>query len=312
MVNLAEIVQGALEATRPGAAAKEIELRFMPGDPAIMVVGDAGRLQQLASNLISNAVKFTPERGQISVTLHKHGERVQIVVKDNGIGISPEFLPHVFDRFTQADTSSARRAGGLGIGLALVRHIALLHGGQVRADSQGAGRGATFTVDLPAAPAAAALALAAGPAPERRRGVEGALAGITVWLADDDPDAHEVVALTLRQAGAEARTFGSGRDLAAALEAALGTNPPQLLLLDLAMPDQDGFETLRQVRSLETVAGMDPIPAIALTAFTQVERERLRNAGFADRVDKPVDAEKLVAAIRNALKDQAVSVRAAS
>jgi PAS domain S-box-containing protein len=305
VVNLAEIVQAALEAVRPGAAAKEIDLRFSPGDPSIMVVGDGGRLQQLASNLLSNAVKFTAERGSIGVTLYKHGERVQIVVKDNGIGISPEFLPHVFDRFTQADTSSARRAGGLGIGLALVRHIALLHGGQVRADSPGAGRGSTFTVDLPAAPAAAALApvqpAARGPSSERRHG-NAALAGVTVWLADDDHDAHEVVALTLRQAGAEARSFGSGRDLVTALEAALGTQPPRLLLLDLAMPDQDGFETLRQVRSLETVAGIDPIPAIALTAFTQVERERLRTAGFTDRVDKPVDAEKLVAAIRAVLQ----------
>ncbi|HYG56382.1 MAG TPA: ATP-binding protein [Burkholderiales bacterium] len=309
VVNLAEIVHGALEAARPGAVAKEIELRFIPGDPAIMVVGDAGRLQQLASNLLSNAVKFTPERGSISVSLLKNGERVQMLVKDNGIGISPEFLPHVFDRFTQADTSSARRAGGLGIGLALVRHIALLHGGQVRADSAGPGKGATFTVDLPAAPASAMVSLV-GPQ-ERRRSIDAALAGLTVWLADDDPDAHEVVALTLRQAGAEPRTFSSGRDLVKALEGVITGGAPNLILLDLAMPDQDGFETLRQVRSAETVAGVEPIPALALTAFTQVERERLRAAGFADRVDKPVDAEKLIRAIRACLKDAPQPAKAA-
>jgi len=305
VVNLAETVNAALEAARPGAAAKEIELRFAPGEP-VMVVGDAGRLQQLASNLLSNAVKFTPEKGGVHVSLLKNGERVQIVVKDNGLGISPEFLPHVFDRFTQADTTSARRAGGLGIGLALVRHIALLHGGQVRADSPGLGKGATFTVDLPAAPLSVALAAIGAPSPDQRRKaqLEGALAGVRVWVADDDPDAHEVVALTLRQTGAAVQGFDSGRALVAALERNLAKQPPDLLLLDLAMPDEDGFETLRRVRSLELSTGMEqPIPAIALTAFTQVERERLRAAGFTDRVDKPVDADKLVAAIRTALKD---------
>jgi PAS domain S-box-containing protein len=305
VVNLAETVNAALEATRPGAAAKETTLRFSAGDP-VMVVGDAGRLQQLASNLISNAVKFTPERGLVQVSLLKNGERVQLVVKDNGLGIAPEFLPHVFDRFTQADTTSARRAGGLGIGLALVRHIALLHGGQVRADSPGLGKGATFTVDLPAAPLAAALAAIGAPSPDqRRRAAENALAEVRVWIADDDPDAHEVVALTLKQSGAVVQSFGSGRQLVDALEGVLAKEPPDVLLLDLAMPDQDGFETLRQARSLELAAGIDqPIPAIALTAFTQVERERLRAAGFTDRVDKPVDADKLIAAIRAALKDR--------
>jgi CheY-like chemotaxis protein len=276
-----------------------------------MVVGDAGRLQQLASNLLSNAVKFTPERGQVQVTLLKNGERVQLVVRDNGLGISPEFLPHVFDRFTQADTTSARRAGGLGIGLALVRHIALLHGGQVRADSPGLGKGATFTVDLPAAPLAAALAAIGAPSPERRRAMrdgakaEGVLKGVRVWMADDDPDAHEVVALTLRQSGAVVRSFGSGRDLSKAVEGALAKEPPDVLLLDLAMPDDDGFETLRRVRSIEAAHGREtPIPAIAITAFTQVERERLRAAGFAERVDKPVDADKLIAAIRAQAKER--------
>jgi PAS domain S-box-containing protein len=305
VVNLAEIVNAALEATRPGAAAKEITLRFTAGDP-VMVVGDAGRLQQLASNLLSNAVKFTPERGLVQLSLLKNGERVQLVVKDDGLGIAPEFLPHVFDRFTQADTTSARRAGGLGIGLALVRHIALLHGGQVRAGSPGLGKGATFTVELPAAPLAAALAAIGAPSPDqRRRAMENALADVRVWIADDDADAHEVVALTLAQTGAVVQSFGSGRQLVDALESVIAKDPPDVLLLDLAMPDQDGFETLRRARSLELAAGIEqPIPALALTAFTQIERERLRAAGFTDRVDKPVDADKLIAAIRAALKDR--------
>jgi CheY-like chemotaxis protein len=135
--------------------------------------------------------------------------------------------------------------------------------------------------------------------------MENALAAVRVWIADDDPDAHEVVALTLKQAGAAVQSFGSGRQLVAALESVPAKEAPDLLLLDLAMPDQDGFETLRRVRSLELAAGVEhPIAAVALTAFTQVERERLRAAGFCDRVDKPVDADKLVAAIRTALKDR--------
>jgi PAS domain S-box-containing protein len=305
VVNLAETVLAALDAARPVALAKHIELRFAPDDPATMVIGDAGRLQQLASNLLSNAVKFTPEGGAISVQLLKNAERVQLQVKDNGIGIAPEFLPHVFDRFSQADTSASRRAGGLGIGLALVRHIALLHGGQVRADSAGPGRGATFTVDLPGAPAAAVLAIAGLPSEDRRRSTAGALKGLKVWVADDDIDAHEVVALTLRQAGAQVECFNSGRALGAALEAALPARGPHVLLIDLAMPGEDGFEALRRARSIELACGNDRYtPAIALTAFTQIERERLMAAGFVDRVDKPVDAEKLITAIRAALRTE--------
>jgi PAS domain S-box-containing protein len=301
-VNLVDTVLAALDAARPGAAAKEIDLRFSPDDSTIMVVGDGGRLQQLVSNLLSNAVKFTPERGAISVLLLKNAERVQLQVKDNGIGISPEFLPHVFDRFTQADTSAARRAGGLGIGLALVHHIALLHGGQVRADSPGVGRGSTFTVELPAAPASALRPQT--PIVERRGSNQGALDGMRIWVLDDDPDAHEVVGLTLEQAGAVVRSASSAAELAGMLEQSLPAQGPDVLLIDLAMPGEDGFEALRRVRSLEMAFGAERyIPALALTAFTQVEREKLLAAGFADRIDKPIDADKLVSAIRSALHE---------
>ncbi|HEX4928452.1 MAG TPA: ATP-binding protein [Burkholderiales bacterium] len=304
VVNLNEIVLAALDAARPLAAAKAIELRFTPDDPNIMVIGDGGRLQQVVSNLLSNAVKFTPEKGEVGVRLMKNAERVQLQVKDNGIGIAPAFLPHVFDRFSQADTSAARRAGGLGIGLALVRHIVILHGGQVRAGSAGVGRGTTFTIDLPGAPAAAVLALADAPSNDRRRSTAGALAGVRVWMVDDDVDAHEVVSLTLRHAGADVRTFGSSAELAGALEAALPTGGPQVMLIDLAMPGEDGFDALRRARGVERSRGAAAVPAIALTAFTQIERERLTAAGFVDRVDKPVDADKLIAGIRAALKTE--------
>ena len=306
-VNLVEVVLAALEAVRPTAAAKNIELRFTPVDSGITVMGDAGRLQQLVSNLLSNAVKFTPERGAISVSLQKNGERMQLLVRDNGIGIAPEFLPHVFDRFTQADTSAARRAGGLGIGLALVRHIALLHGGQVRADSPGLGRGATLTVDLPAV----SQSVSAAPQRAERRVLTGALRGARIWMVDDDTDAHEVVALTLQQTGASVEAFSSCAELIAALEGRLPERAPDVFLIDLAMPGEDGFETLRRVRSLEMAAGVEqPVPAIALTAFTQIERERLLAAGFRDRVDKPVDADKLIAAIRAVLRERRDPLRA--
>src|SRR3954469_5652646 len=305
VVNLVEAVSAALDASRPVAAAKNVELRFVPGDTQTMVIGDGGRLQQLASNLLSNAVKFTPEGGAVTLSLYKNAERVQLQAKDNGIGIQPEFLPHVFDRFPQADTSAPRRGAGLGIGLALVRHIALLHGGQVRADSAGAGRGATFTVDLPGAPAAAVAALSELPSGDRRRSTAGALKGLMIWVTDDDVDAHEVVTLTLRQAGAEVRCFSSARALATALEDALPSKGPNALLIDLAMPGEDGFEALRRARSIELACGSDRYtPAIALTAFTQIERERLMAAGFVDRVDKPVDADRLITAIRAALRTE--------
>jgi PAS domain S-box-containing protein len=314
MVNLVDVLLAALDTARPGAVIKKIELRFEPEEPAVMVLGDAGRLQQLASNLLSNAVKFTQEGGRVDVSLSRTEQGVRLTVRDNGIGIAPDFLPHVFDRFSQADTSSARRAGGLGIGLALVRHIAVLHGGQVRAESQGPGRGSAFIVELPAA---APLALAATPqaefggGAERRRGAEKPLAQVRIWVADDDPDAHEVVGLTLRQAGALVRSFSGGAELLAALEAAVRDEAPEVLLLDLGMPGQDGFEVLRLVRALETARGAHGVtPAIALTAFTQIERERLAKAGFRDRVDKPVDADRLIAAIHAALKERSEPLRA--
>ena len=186
-----------------------------------------------------------------------------------------------------------------------MRHIALLHGGQVRADSAGAGRGATFTVDLPGAPAAAVAALSEAPSGDRRRSTVGALKGLAIWVTDDDVDAHEVVTLTLRQAGAEVKCFSSGRALGAALEEALPAKGPHVLLIDLAMPGEDGFEALRRARSIELACGNERYtPAIALTAFTQIERERLIAAGFTDRVDKPVDADRLITAIRAALRTE--------
>lgn len=309
-VNLVEVLQGALEVVRPSVAAKRITLEFNSERPAIPLDGDAARLHQIAVNLLSNAVKFTPEGGEVKASLKIEGGMVQIAVADTGSGIDAEFLPRVFDRFSQADTSTTRKYGGLGIGLALVRHLTELHGGKVQARSEGPGKGSTFTVELPL------------PQGEERRtepsqpqtatGEVGSLAGARICALDDDPDARDVIGLTLRQAGAEVRTVASGAELIAMLAQQLPGGRPDVLLMDLAMPDEDGFTVLARVRALEGRAAVPPessIPAIAVTAFTEVSRARVIEQGFIDHVSKPIDPAKLVAAIQRAMRGAASTVR---
>jgi len=302
-LNLVEVVHAALEVVRPAATAKHVALDAAFDHPVVTVEGDAGRLQQVATNMLSNAIKFTPEHGRIETSVRLVGGRIQLAVRDNGVGIAPEFLPHVFDRFSQADTSTTRRAGGLGIGLALVRHLVELHGGTVRAESPGAGQGATFTVELPAPPAGA-WAMRAPAAASDVGSADGALDKLKIYVVDDDVDAREIVGFALRQAGAKVETFESGDDLAARLRGTVGTAPPDLLLLDLAMPGEDGFAVMTRVRSIEATAGVGrdrAIPGIAVTAFTQVDRSRLAAAGFQELVGKPIDADRLIATIRAVL-----------
>ena len=314
-VDLVEVVNAALELVRPLAATKHVELRAAFDQPAIIVVGDSGRLQQVVTNLLSNAIKFTPENGLVETLAGRDGSRVQLAVCDNGIGIAPEFLPHVFDRFTQADTSTTRRAGGLGIGLALVRHLVELHGGAVHAQSAGTGQGAQFTIHLPAAPDAAAPALRPGEALAEFRTREAALAGRTVFVIDDDSDVRETLAFVLRQAGASVEVFAAGREMAARIAESLSVgDPPDVLLLDLAMPEEDGFAVLARVRAVEESAGdaarERPIPALAVTAFTEFDRERLATAGFRGLVAKPIDRERLVRAILSLFEEETVPIGA--
>jgi len=228
---------------------------------------------------------------------------VRIEVKDTGVGIDPQFLPHVFDRFSQADTSTTRRHGGLGIGLALVRHLTELHGGKVTAFSEGEGKGATFSVELPLATVTRGDTTAP-PAPEPQA-VTGGLAGARIYALDDDPDARDVISLTLRQAGADVRSLATGAELIALLEKQLPAERPDVFVMDLAMPDEDGFTVLARVRALETRKGIPAggaVPAIAVTAFTEVSRARVLEQGFVDHVSKPIDAVKLVASIRRAMR----------
>lgn len=305
-VNLAEVVQAAIDVVRPSAVAKRISIDFNPTAPAVTLEGDSARLQQIAVNLLSNAVKFTPEGGDVKVGLETAGPVVRFSVTDTGAGIDSEFLPRVFDRFSQADTSTTRRHGGLGIGLALVRHLTELHNGKVSAQSEGVGKGSTFTVELPLPQSEARDG--ASIAPDEETAHPGGLLGIRICALDDDPDARDVINLTLRQAGADVRSVATGAELIAMLDTQLPASRPDVLLLDLAMPDEDGFTVLARVRALEGRKDMGPgasIPAIAVTAFTEVSRARVIEQGFSDHVSKPIDPAKLVASILQATRADA-------
>ena len=310
-VNLVEVVQGAIEGVRPSAVAKRITLDFNPATPVVTLEGDSARLQQIAVNLLSNAVKFTPEAGEVKVGVETAGAVVRLSVTDTGAGIDAEFLPRVFDRFSQADTSTTRRHGGLGIGLALVRHLTELHSGKVSAHSEGVGKGSTFTVELPLPESGERGAASTAPDPENAN--TGGLLGFRICALDDDPDARDVINLTLRQAGADVRSVATGAELIAMLDTQLPATRPDVLLLDLAMPDEDGFTVLARVRALEGRKDMGAtasIPVIAVTAFTEVSRARVIEQGFSDHVSKPIDPAKLVASILHATRtDQASTQR---
>ena len=290
--DMADAVQSAVEAIRPAADAKGVELTVsLP--PRAVLVGDADRLQQVAWNLLANAVKFTPKHGLVNVRLEQQESQLQLTVTDTGVGVEPTFLPHVFERFTQADSSLTRRHGGLGLGLAIVRHIAELHGGTVSVESQGRDRGASFSVTLPVR----AIAVPGAPTPgladtERQVGAAAGpeLTGIRVLIVDDEPDARELVEAVLKQHGAEVRAAASAHD---AFQEVRHWRP-DVLVADIGMPDEDGYSLLRRVRELSADEG-GSIPAAALTAYTHWEdRERALAAGFQEHVAKPVLPGELV------------------
>lgn len=292
------IVQAAVDAARPAADARQIQLDVHVDDDEIPILLDPDRIQQVVWNLLTNAVKFTPHNGRVSVHLQRSGppgaERVMLRVTDTGLGIESKFLPFVFDRFRQADSTSTRSHGGLGIGLTIVRHIVEQHGGTVAADSAGAGRGATFTVDLPAAgQVPATLTTTAGASAASVPASSQPCAGVRVLLVDDDADAREVIAATLRRAGAQVSSVGSALE---ALDALPGMRP-DVLLSDIAMPDHDGYALIRRVRQLSAEAGGE-VPAIALTAYAREEdRARAISAGFQAHLAKPVDPRDLLTRI---------------
>ena len=287
----ASVIEAAIDTLRPAAEAKGIRLQPILDPRAGPVSGDPDRLQQIVWNLLSNAVKFTPRGGRVQVRLERVNSHVEIVVTDTGKGIAAEILPHVFDRFRQADSSSRRTHGGLGIGLALVKSLVELHGGTVHAASEGADRGAAFTVKLPRMLHVYAAAEAGGPGSPPLP--LAALSGVGLLLLDDDTDALDLFATVLRQAGAEVRTARSVREALDRLQ----EWEPDVIVSDIEMPDQDGYAFIGQLRG-GRVPGGERIPAVAVTAYGGVgERIRILSAGFDAYVAKPVEPGELAAVI---------------
>jgi PAS domain S-box-containing protein len=296
-VELLPVIEAAREAVQPAAAAKEIIFQLEYDYREASVIGDADRLQQVVWNLLSNAVKFTPAGGSISLRLARAGRHAEIRVRDTGEGIGPEFLPRVFERFSQADGSITREHGGLGLGLAIVRHLVELHGGSVRAESEGKGRGASFTVSLPlrgrepeappAAPASESRADARGGPPPA--GGAGRLSGLRVLVVDDEEDALSLVGTALGMCGAEVSSASS----AAEALGALARERFDLLVSDIGMPGVDGYELLRRASELGV-----SIPAVALTAYARDEdRRRALDVGYQEHLTKPIAPADLVEAV---------------
>jgi signal transduction histidine kinase len=295
-IELRPIVDAAVESVRPAAEAREIRLQVLSDPRAGMVSGDPERLQQVFWNLLSNAIKFTPKGGRVQVRVQRVNSHVEVAVSDTGQGIAPDFLPYVFDRFRQADSSTTRRHGGLGLGLAIVRHIAELHGGRVRADSAGDGQGATFTVELPIAVLhAPALATRVHPKASSDVGFQPGpvLRGLRILVVDDEPDTLETIGTLLGQCGADVLTAASAAEGLERLKAWR----PDLLVSDIGMPVEDGYALIRRVRALPADAGGNTL-ALALTAYARVEdRLKVLTAGFQMHVAKPIEPAELVALV---------------
>jgi hypothetical protein len=293
-MELARVVRSAVDTVRPAAEARGIHLELQLEDEGSPFQGDPHRLQQVVWNLVSNAVKFTPEGGQVHVHARRGEASVLIEVRDTGQGIHPDFLPHVFERFRQAEGGSTRRHGGLGLGLSIVKHLVEMHGGTVQATSGGEGQGATFTVRLPVlAPRPELIA-----EPQRMRDVESFLAlpglkGLKVLLVDDEQMVREMVGTLLESREARVVSVGSAREALVALAREL----PDVLVSDIGMPVEDGYSLIRQVRSLPAESG-GRVPALALTAHARVEdRTRALLAGFHMHLPKPVVQHELLACI---------------
>ncbi|MEA5569187.1 ATP-binding protein [Anabaena sp. UHCC 0399] len=292
-VNLETVVFSALETMRLAAETKLIEIKTVFAPNLGLVMGDAARLQQVVWNLLSNAVKFTPKGGRVEVCLAKIDDYAEIVLTDTGKGISPEFLPYVFDYFRQADSSSTRKFGGLGLGLAIVRKIVEIHGGTVKAENIGEEYGAKFTVRLPLLPE---QSLNVSNEKNHLLSLNSqllSLAGVKVLVVDDDHDSRDFLAFVLQEGGAEVKLVTSASE---ALQT-LAESHLDVLVSDISMPDMDGYMLIRQVRSWVREQN-GQIPAIALTAFArQYDQEQAFAAGYQIHLAKPVNAEELVAAV---------------
>ncbi len=285
-LDISSVVRAAINVVRPAADAKGIRLDYLAAPGLGAISADSGRLHQIIWNLLSNAVKFTPQGGEIKIRIEQERSHAKVTVQDTGQGIDPEFLPRVFDRFRQADSSTTRSFGGLGLGLAIVRHLVELHGGTVSAESEGAGKGATFSATFPllmdrSEPIAQSAELHA----EVR-----SLDGLRVLLVDDEPEAREILTTVIGRTGAEVKACISASDALSKL----AEWRPDVILSDIAMPDEDGYSFIGKVRSLPRDKGGD-IPAAALSAYARDEdRMQALAAGYQMHIAKPIGASQLV------------------
>lgn len=300
-VDIASVINAAIDSVQLAVDSKDIELEVTLDPSARHTLGDSSRLQQVVWNLLANAIKFTPSGGRIEVQVKRAGRNLRLRVSDSGQGISSDFLPFIFERFRQADGTTTRQHGGLGLGLAIVRHLVELHGGTITAESNGEGRGATFTIKLPLAPS---------PQGRRARGKATgslslksdadahfsslpALADVHVLLVDDDPDTLQILSVVLVESKANVQTAASVKEAMEVLE----WFKPDVVVSDLAMPGEDGYSLIARIRAAESVKQM---PAVALTSYVRVEdRTRALSAGFNMFVPKPVEPKELITAISN-------------
>lgn len=300
LINLEPVIESALEALRPVADAKSLTLKTSCSPNAGKVQGDTGRLQQIVWNLLSNAIKFTPEGGKVEVRLEAAGDSVQVEVIDTGIGIKPEFLPYVFDRFRQADSTTTRSYGGLGLGLAIVRHLVELHGGKVKADNNPDGVGAKFTVLLPLGKTHGESNGGAGGSTaefETSQGLASAhlptLSSLRVLVVDDDDDTRDFLRTVLEEQGAQVQAVASAASAIVAMEQTWSN----ILVSDIGMPEADGYELIARVRAMEVRRGLK-VPALALTAYARLEeRRQALEAGFQMHISKPVEPAQLIAGV---------------
>ena len=303
-VDLATVIEAALDATRPVAEAKEIRFALSIEPARTLVMGDQNRLQQVFWNLFSNAVKFSPRGSEVRVTAAGENGSVRVSVADDGIGITEEFLPFIFDRFRQADGSTTREHGGLGLGLAIVRHLVGLHQGSVEVHSEGKNLGSTFTISLPVMPADAsnqgitAEAVLLQKSQMQPFGSMEVLQGLRVLVVDDEPDARDLLSTILKRCGSDVRCSES---VAEAMKA-FSEWEPDILVSDIGMPNEDGYSLIKKVRELDSDRA-HTIPAIALTAYaTDEDRIRALDAGFQTHVAKPIEPELFVTSIASVLK----------
>ena len=295
-VDISQIVGAAVDVIRPAADAKGIGLHVLLDPDAGAIKGDAGRLQQVLWNLLTNAVKFTDKGGRIHVTLKRERSAVQIEVADTGKGIAPEFIARVFDRFSQEESSNSRRTGGLGLGLAIVKHLVELHGGTVEVHSDGEGTGTSFIIRIPLAPVRASRPEArVTNAPREDMTFPTELEGLKVLVLDDERDARELVQAVLEEGRAEVTLASS---VAEALEA-IQKQKPDVIVSDIGIPGEDGFAFMRKLRALPREKG-GRIPAVALTAYARAEdRRNALAAGFQNHITKPIEPQELVLVIAN-------------